>query len=50
MVTQLEALQANKGDAAALTQHAMAALLNAARPGVSYDLTADFNEQGCPLK
>ena len=39
VVTQLQALQANKGDAAALTRHAMAALLNAASPDVSYDLT-----------
>jgi hypothetical protein len=34
--TQLNALEANQGDLAALTRHAMAALLNAASPDVDY--------------
>ncbi len=37
--TQLQALQANQGGLAALTRHAMAALLNAASPDVAYAFT-----------
>lgn len=37
--TQLQALMANQGSWAALTRHAMAALLNAASPSVDYDLS-----------
>ncbi len=39
VATQLDALQANQGSLAALTRHAMAALLNALSPNVDYDLT-----------
>ncbi|MDX1393868.1 MAG: hypothetical protein R3195_05735 [Gemmatimonadota bacterium] len=38
--TQVMALEANQGDLAALTRHAMAALLNALNPDVAYDLSA----------
>ncbi len=37
--TQLQALEANQGSLAALTRHAMAALLNAAHPGVAYGMS-----------
>ncbi len=37
---QLDALMANQGDLAALTRHAMAALLNASHPDVDYHFTA----------
>ncbi|UCF18461.1 MAG: hypothetical protein JSU87_10975 [Gemmatimonadota bacterium] len=38
--TQLDALKANQGDLAALTRHAMAALLNALHPDVDYHFSA----------
>ena len=38
--TQLDALKANKGNLAALTRHAMAALLNAHNPEVDYHFSA----------
>ena len=49
VVTQLQALNANQGDLAALTRHAMAALLNARSPEVNYefsdtDIIAWYNE------
>jgi hypothetical protein len=40
VVTQIQALNANQGDLAALTRHAMAALLNASSPGVDYEFSA----------
>ncbi len=47
--TQLDALEANQGNLAALTRHAMAALLNAASPDVDYqysqaDIVTWYNE------
>jgi len=39
VASQLDALEANQGGLAALTRHAMAALLNAASSGVSYAFT-----------
>jgi hypothetical protein len=39
VATQLDALDANQGGLAALTRHAMAALLNAASPDVAYQFT-----------
>jgi hypothetical protein len=40
VVYQLQALNANQGDLAALTRHAMAALLNATSPAVDYEFSA----------
>ena len=40
VVTQIQALNANQGDLAALTRHSMAALLNASSPGVDYEFSA----------
>jgi hypothetical protein len=40
VTTQMQALNANQGDLAALTRHAMAALLNATSPGVDYEFSA----------
>ena len=40
VVTQLQALNANQGDLAALTRHTMAALLNASNPNVDYEFAA----------
>ena len=41
VMTQLQALQANQGGFAALTRHAMAALLNAASPSVAFAFTEE---------
>lgn len=40
VVYQLQALNANQGDLAALTRHAMAALLNATSPAFDYEFSA----------